>query len=64
MQASRIAGGGTADEFDRMAAGAYAASQRALVDAQGGNNLAGDQPQPRTDSAGQIIREENDPDGP
>ena len=64
LQAQRIAGGGTADEFDRMAAGAYAASQRALVDAQGGNNIAGDQPQPRTDSAGQIIREENDPDGP
>jgi hypothetical protein len=64
LQASRIAGGGSADEFDRMAAGAYAASQRALVDAQGGNNIAGDQPQPRTDSAGQTIREENDPDGP
>ena len=64
LQQQRLAGGGTADEFDRMAAGAYAASQRALVDAQGGNNIAGDQPQPRTDSAGQIIREENDPDGP
>jgi hypothetical protein len=64
LQAQRIAGGGTADEFDRMAAGAYDASQRALVDAQGGNNIAGDQPQPRTDTAGQIIREENDPDGP
>jgi hypothetical protein len=48
------------------------------VDAQGGNNLAGDQPQDnvtprqnefgnegaRTDTAGQTIREENDPDGP
>jgi hypothetical protein len=61
-----------------MAAGAYAASQRALVDAQGGNNLAGDQPRDnvtprqnefgnegtRTDTAGQTIREENDPEGP
>ena len=64
MQAARIAGGGTADEFDRMAAGAYAASQRALVDAQGGNNIAGDQPQPRTNQNGEVLREENDPDGP
>jgi hypothetical protein len=64
LQASRIAGGGSADEFDRIAAGAYAASQRALVDAQGGNNLAGDQPQPRTNQYGETLREENDPDGP
>ena len=64
MQAARIAGGGSADEFDRMAAGAYAASQRALVDAQGGNNIAGDQPQPRTNQYGETLREENDPDGP
>jgi hypothetical protein len=61
-----------------MAAGAYAASQRALVDAQGGNNLAGDQPQDnvtprqnefgneggRTNQYGETLREENDPDGP
>jgi len=64
MQAGRIAGGGTADEFDRMAAGAYDASQRALVDAQGGNNIAGDQPQPRTNQNGEVLREENDPNGP
>ena len=64
LQAQRIAGGGTADEFDRMAAGAYDASQRALVDAQGGNNIAGDQPQPRTNQYGETLREENDPDGP
>jgi len=64
MQQARIEGGGTADEFDRMAAGAYAASQRALVDAQGGNNIAGDQPQPRTNQYGETLREENDPEGP
>jgi hypothetical protein len=64
MQQERIAGGGTADEFDRIAAGAYAASQRALVDAQGGNNIAGDQPQPRTNENGEVLRQENDPDGP
>jgi hypothetical protein len=56
LQAQRIAGGGTADEFDRMAAGAYENSLR--------YGEGGDVPQPRTDSAGQTIREENDPDGP
>jgi len=62
MQTRRIEGGGTADEFDRMASGAYDASQRARVDAEGGNNLAGDQP--RTNENGETIRSENDPDGP
>jgi hypothetical protein len=45
-----------------MASGAYDASQRARVDAEGGNNLAGDQP--RTNENGETIRAENDPDGP
>ena len=62
MQQARIEAGGTADEFDRMATGAYDASQRALVDAQGGNNIEGNQP--RTNANGETIRQENDPDGP
>jgi hypothetical protein len=60
LQQQRIAGGGTADEFDRMATGAYAASQRASVDARGGNNNI-----PQTiNQNGETIRQENDPDGP
>lgn len=62
MQQARIAAGGTADEFDRMATGAYDAAQRARVDAEGGNNIEGNQP--RTNANGETIRAENDPDGP
>jgi hypothetical protein len=64
MQQARIEGGDIAELYDPMATGAYAASQRALVDAQGGNNLAGDQPQPRTNENGEVLRQENDPNGP
>jgi hypothetical protein len=59
MQQQRIAGGGSADEFDRIAPGAYNASQRANVDARGGNNN-----EPTTNQNGEIIRDTNDPNGP
>ena len=56
LQASRIAGGGTADEFDRISTSAYQNSQRA--------GEGGDIPQPGTNQNGETIRQENDPDGP
>jgi hypothetical protein len=61
MQQQRIAGGGAADEFDRIAPGAYNASQRANVDARGGNNMSNE---PTTNQNGETIRDTNDPNGP
>ena len=56
LQASRIAGGGTADEFDRISTSAY---QNSLRIGEGG-----DIPQPGTNENGETINQENDPNGP
>jgi len=77
LQAQRIAGGGTADEFDRISTRAYQDAERGALAGEGSTlagtnqygesirqNEFGDQSQPRTNQYGETLREENDPDGP
>jgi len=53
LQQQRIAGGGSADEFDRIVPGS-----------QAGYGEGGDVQRPGTNQNGETIRQENDPDGP
>jgi hypothetical protein len=53
LQQQRIAGGGAADEFDRIVPGSLQ-----------GYGEGGDVQRPGTNQNGETIRQENDPDGP